>query len=298
MKKMWPLAFFLLTVVLLIGCGKRQSEGETLRLFYPKEDPAPGGDIIDSMEVDWSKYAEENVGGQIAAIVSMLLNDNQTYAFSSPLPKGTKLLQCTVSGGLAVLNFSPPFERLSGMKRMVADYCLTLSITQIPGVRRVQIVVDGRVPTGWKGSFSTDDVLLTSQEDVVKIITVSLYFPDAEGILHEEQRDLSVHEGENRCGRVVEALLEGPKNEELWPLFPDGVHLPATRMENGICYIGFDRQSFYTLGSGYVNQQNLLDGLVQSLCKLDGVEQVQILCDGGYKARLGTVDISGPLTAE
>lgn len=39
----------------------------------------------------------------------------------------------------------------------------------------------------------------------------------------------------------------------------------------------------------------LLEGLVNSLCSLEGVSEVQILLDGEYQMLLGTQPISRPL---
>ena len=42
-------------------------------------------------------------------------------------------------------------------------------------------------------------------------------------------------------------------------------------------------------------QRLLLEGLVNSLCSLEGVSEVQILLDGEYQMLLGTQPISRPL---
>ena len=44
-----------------------------------------------------------------------------------------------------------------------------------------------------------------------------------------------------------------------------------------------------------MEQRTILEGLVNSLCSLEGVEQVQILLDGDYQMLLGTQPISRPL---
>ena len=42
-------------------------------------------------------------------------------------------------------------------------------------------------------------------------------------------------------------------------------------------------------------QRIMLEGLVNSLCSLEGVEQVQILLNGDYQMLLGTQPVSRPL---
>ena len=41
----------------------------------------------------------------------------------------------------------------------------------------------------------------------MKAVSVTLYFPDKEGALQPEKRELLIYEGENRCCRVMDALL-------------------------------------------------------------------------------------------
>lgn len=296
MKNRCFFAALALLLLLLTACGQTKDNEQTMHLFFPRQNPEAGGDIIDSIAVDWSPYSDQDAWQQICRMVTLLQNADKKYPFTSPIPAEAELLRCTVSGGLAVLDFSAPFRRLSGMKLTVADSCLTLTVSQILGVHWVQILVEGSVPEGWRDTFTTDDVLLTSREDVAKVITVTLYFPDEDGNLQSRQQELQVYEGENRCLRVVEALQDGPGTEGLLPLFPEGVQLPIVWLENDVCCVSFSQADFRTLSDAQIDQEMLLDGLVHSLCDIDGVEQVRILADGAYRSKLGAADISRPLT--
>lgn len=57
---------------------------------------------------------------------------------------------------------------LSGVALTLADYAVTLTLTQLPEISTVSVTVRGR-ELGYRGSqvFAPDDVLLSTTEDVV-----------------------------------------------------------------------------------------------------------------------------------
>lgn len=297
MRKKRMICALLMLVLLLTGCVKSQEEKWELRLFYPAPEYEAGGDVLHSQAVDWSQQEGKEAAEQVKQVVSLLLNKDGSMDFPSPLPQGTELLRCSVSGGIATLDFSAAYRRLSGFDLTVANYCITLSASQIPSVRWIQLLVEGQpLPTRESEYLTTGDVLLTSSEDVVKTVPVTLYFPDAEGVLQPERRELLIYEGENRPLRVTEALLEGSQEEALQKLLPEGVEVAGAWMDGDICCLNFSFASYRKLCEAEVDQALVVCGLVQSLCSLSEVQRVQFLVDGAYRNMLGTVNIYLPLS--
>ena len=292
-------ALILSAALLLCACGGTNSTDVTLRLFYPvPARQSGGGDVVTSVQVDWTRQAQLMPAQQLEILAQRLLKSSGGQEdYRSPMPSGTQLLSCDIVGSTARLDFSAAYGLLSGMELTVADYCLTLSASQIPGVRQVEITVNGaNLPGRSRSVFTTDDVLLTSSEDVVKTVTVTLYFPDQSGTLQPESRDLLLYGGESRAGRIVDSLLAGPVSDGLLPLLPAGLPRPDVRVEDEICYLNFTYAAFQQLRAGEVAPETVVQGLVQTLCAADGVEQLQLLAEGAYQAQLGTADISKPLS--
>lgn len=296
MRKMRWMAALLVTL-LLAGCTPNESSGHSLQLFYPAAEYEAGGDVILSRAVDWTAQTGGSAERQVEHVVSLLQNREGTMDFTSPIPQGAELKQCMVSGGVAILDFSADYGELSGLSLTIADYCLTLSAAQIPGVRRVQILVEGEpLPTYGDRTLSTEDVLLTSSDDVVKLVTVTLYFPDGEGNLQPEKRELLIYEGENRPQRVAEELLAGPKEDGLEPLLPEGTEVAGVWMDGDICCLNLSVNEYRKLCATQVNQEQVVRGLAQSLCSLNGVNSLQILVNGSYRTMMGTVNIYLPIS--
>ena len=296
MSRKWMAAAWLALVLTLTGCAADKNSGHSLQLFYPASEYPAGGDVIHSQAVDWTQQEKDTAAQQVMKVVELLQNRDKKMDFESPIPQGTDLLRCTVANGLATLDFSAAYGRLSGIDLTVADYCLTLSASQIPGVRRLQILVEGELlPACETLELTTDDVLLTSSEDVVKVVPVTLYFPDPSGKLQPEKRELLIYEGENRCQRVLQALEEGPQTEGLEKLLPEGISAAGVWMDGDICCLNFSYADYKSLCDVSVCKDSLVQGLVKSLCSLDGVERVQIMVGGAYRSKLGVVDIENPI---
>ena len=210
---------------------------------------------------------------------------------------GTQLLSCTVTGGTVSVDLSREYEQLVGVERTIADYCITLSLLQLTGIYAVRITVMDVSPANHEEVYTSAQVLLTSPEDIVRTVEVTLYFPDELGNLTAEERRLTVYEGETPSEAVVKALTERPMDiyAGLERLLPKGFTALAASVEDGTCYLNLPGSVVSLLPEDSQKQRIMLEGLVNSLCSLEGVEQVQILLNGDYQMLLGTQPVSRPL---
>lgn len=291
----------LLCVVLLVLLGisvvpDGPDETETLSLYFPVKEEllSGGGDAVTTVRIDWREMRSKSAQEQAEAALHLLLEGYQDSAFGRVLPGSARLLSCQVSGSTATVDFSAAYGQLSGIDLTIADYCIALSLVQIPGIYTVRITVNGReLAYRDKNYFRADDVLVTSPEDVVRNLAVQLYFPNG-GLLVAEERILTIYEGESQAEAVIEALLTGPENEALKALLPEGFSVLGVRVEGDLCYINLPQSSEELLPSDSAAQRLTVQGLVRSLCSIRGVRQVQLLVEGERRATWGTVDISQP----
>lgn len=297
MKRVTILLLALL--LLLTGCGVARlvQEESGLQLYCCPADLSrlSGGDALCSVTVPWDTLPEGDRQARIVAALALLMEDRE--GFESPIPTGTRLLGCTVVGSTVWVDFSEAYGQLSGMDLTTADYCVTLTLTQLEGVNVVRITVEGReIAYRDTNLLLAGDVLLTSTEDVVRTLAVQLYFPNSEGVLTAEDRLLNLYEGQSRVGVVVDGLLAGPESDGLLPLLPEDFTLVSARLDEQLCYLNLSAESaslFPEEGS-----ETILRGVVLSLCSLEGVSSVQFLVDGEYSRSFAGVDVSAPWTAE
>ena len=258
-----------------------------------------GGDAVTGISIPWAEITAHDRGRQQQAqyIMELLLGGCTKSDFICPVPTGTRLLSCTVTGGTVSVDLSGEYNQLMGIDRTIADYCITLSLLQLTGIYAVRITVMDVSPANHEEVYTSAQVLLTSPEDIVRTVEVTLYFPDELGNLTAEERRLTVYEGETPAEAVVKALTERPMDiyAGLERLLPKGFTALAASVEDGTCYLNLPGSVVSLLPEDSQKQRIMLEGLVNSLCSLEGVEQVQILLNGDYQMLLGTQPVSRPL---
>lgn len=293
------------------GCGEKNAADGTentsayLRLYCPadlseKNRSTGGGDAVNGIPISWKQVRGDDRGRQQQAqyIMELLLGGCTDKDFICPVPKGTAVNSCTVTGGTVSVDLSREYEQLVGVERTIADYCITLSLMQLDGIYAVRLTVNGLLPEGrTNGVYTSAEVLLTSPEDIVRTVKVTLYFPTGSGTLTGEERRLTVYEGETVAQAVVKALAERPMDSYAGSeqLLPEGFAVLDTKVEDGTCYLNLAGSVTALLPEDSTDQERMIQGLVDSLCSLEDVSQVQLMVDGEYQMMLGCVPISRPL---
>ena len=303
----WLLA--LLLVWTAAGCGTKSTAAENtsayLRLYCPadlseKNKSAGGGDAVNGIPISWKQVRGDDRGRQQQAqyIMELLLGGCTDKDFICPVPEGTTVNSCTVTGGTVSVDLSREYEQMVGVERTIADYCITLSLMQLDGIYAVRLTVNGLLPEGrTNGVYTSAEVLLTSPEDIVRTVKVTLYFPTGGGTLAGEDRRLTVYEGETVAQAVVKALTERPMDSYAGSeqLLPEGFAVLDAKVEDGTCYLNLADGVTALLPEDSTDQERKIQGLVDSLCSLEDVSQVQLMVDGEYQMMLGCVPISRPL---
>ena len=291
------LAGLLLCLSLLLAACVQAAEtegGEGYFLYYPAADlgSVAGGDAILARTLT-VEDADTLTTEQLAErLLTALLGAAPDAAVRAPMPDGTTLVELSVLGSRARVDLSRHYARLAGIDLTIADYCLTLTLTQLEGINAVSITSGGQeLPYRKTQTLTAADPLLSTRGDALRPITVSLYFLDKKsGELGAETQVLALYEGQTRVNAVLEALARGPENEELSPLLPEGFTVLSARVEEGVCYLNLSAGE--DLGA---SPPLALRSLVSSLCSLDSVEQVQFVVDGEIVPLLGGMEVDEPL---
>lgn len=302
MKKRWIAMLLLAALLTAVGgaigtVGVRQQETEergTYALYFVERDlrNVDGGDALRAEErmLDDRGLSTEEVA---SLLVSELLKEPMDQTLESPIPKGTTLNRVERKGTELLVDLSAAYSGLSGVSLSLADYAITLSLTQLPDVARVRITVLGsELDYRSRQVFLSRDVLLAPKEDVVGTVEALLYFPNDEGTLIPESRILSLYEGDTQVGAVVRAIENGPESKELKAVLPEGFKVRKLWVEEGTCYVSLSS----ALLEGEPDAETLsqaIDSLRRSLLSLDTVETVRFLVDGEAARRFGPVALPG-----
>ena len=243
MKKL-PLFILALLAALVAfaSCAKSAQEDEEsgYALYFLSDlDASGGGDAIAASSVRFTPDETMSTEDCVRTLMELLLAGPDEAALHSPIPEGTALRSLKVSGRRAEIDLSAQYARLSGIDLSLADYCITLTLSQLPNVNAVSITANGsELPYRKTQVLLSADTLLSSRESGLRPITVQLYFLDSEtGELRAEQQTLALYEGQTRVNALLEALAQGPEDDSLLSLLPEDFSVVSSRIENGVCYL-------------------------------------------------------------
>lgn len=284
----------LLAAVLLFGlcaCSFVQSaEEDSLSLWFVSQ--------RENGNPELKSYHYEGTADVPSMMEALLTGPAVTTGLRSAIPEGTRLLSWSVKGDLAKLDLSEPYDTLEGVALTLADYCITLTLTQLENVKNVHITVNGRdVSRRGKQIFSASDVVLSGAEEEPVELTAALCFRRIGGNeLGEELRVFRLTESQSATLAVLQALLSGPTEPGLQALLPQGVEVYSARVEAGVCYADFSAALLTDIPVSLEQQRLVLDSIVESLQSLGHVQAVQILVEGEPLSDYGQVDVSQPLS--
>lgn len=282
----------ILTAVLLLtlcACAAGSGTEESLSVWFVSRE----NDV--SPELSTVGYAG---AADVPSLMEALLTGPSMHpGLRSPIPEGTRLLEWSIKGNLANVDLSEEYDDLSGAALTIADYCITLTLTQLEAVENVRITVEGRsVPGRTKQVFSAADVVLSGAEEEPVELTAALCFRRIGGNeLGEELRVFRLTENQSATLAVLQALLIGPTEPGLQALLPQGVEVYSARVEAGVCYADFSELLLTGIPESREEQLLVLDSIVDSLKSLGHVQSVQFLVEGEPLHYYGSVDVSQPL---
>ncbi|MBQ9618056.1 MAG: GerMN domain-containing protein, partial [Oscillibacter sp.] len=197
------LTMLLCLLVCLSGCTGRESgrEPERYSLYFLRADltDAAGDGALQPIDSGITVAPDAAPDETARELLSALLRGPESDAYRNTLPAGTALNSLALEGSRATVDFSRTYGTLSGISLTLADYAVTLTLTQIPEISMVRITVGGQtLDYRDRQSFTSRDVLLLPDGDVVGTVTLPLYFPDASGALVPEERTLNLYEGDTQ----------------------------------------------------------------------------------------------------
>lgn len=146
-----------------------------------------------------------------------------------------------------------------------------------------------------------EDVLFSGAEEEPVDVPATLYFRRVGGdTLGSELRVFRLTEDETPAKAVLEALAAGPEDSGLEALLPPDLAVLSAGLDDGVCYANLSADLLENMPGDRAGQELVVWSIVETLCSLDKVEQVQILVEGQLLERYGGVELPGPLrsTAE
>ncbi len=217
-----------------------------------------------------------------------------------PASQDTELSGVSRSGGTLELRLTRSAHSPAEFNHAVTYACLAMTGLGLEGVRKVRIRVSTR------GGVLIDDLLLTENDlllfdsgAVPESTELTLYYTDENGaFLLPEKRTVPLMSPEALSQYVLELLLAPPQSGGMHSALPIGAAVLDVSVENGVCFVDFNGD-FYT-NRPAEEQAELMAVLsvVNTLCELENVNQVQIYTEGRKLSPYVLLDLSQPWVLE
>lgn len=277
-----------LALALCAGCAPPAAPREEgLRLWFPTQ----GRQLTAAL--DSCPYEGE---ATVPDMLSALLAGPpvEETGLTRSIPNETRVLSWSVEHRVANVELSADYAELVGVELTMADYCITLTLAQLPGIDGVRVTASGAGQSYRdRHVLYPGDVLFSGAEEVPVEVTAALYFRREGGdSLGFELRVFRLTEDKAPAKAVLEALIAGPEEEGLVPLLPSGLTVRSAWVDSGVCCADLSGQ---LLELRPEERAPAINSIVETLCSLDTVEQVQLLIEGESVEEFGGMDLSQPL---
>lgn len=163
-------------------------------------------------------------------------------------------------------------------KKIGIIFFILLVIVLIGGYLGIQYVKNKKEETIVEEYIPQEEIA----EEQVRQTIVSLYFPSKEtNELNPEARLIDIKEIiNNPYERLINLLIEGPKNDKNKKIIPEGTKLNKTYLEEDCVVLDFSAEILNYSKEDEKEKTNMIHSMVNTLTELTEVNRVKILIDG------------------
>jgi len=271
--------------------GTADEDKITLNLYFANSDKTA---IL-------AEKREINTDGRddVRAAMEALIDGPTDQSLKRTIPEDARLIDVDVDDGTAVVNFSRELLNENGMVGIIEKASIVNTLTDIDGIRKVKILVEGKdllnsggLPLGELKRYETDEQghLLEGETK-----TVTLYFANAgaNGLV-AESREIYVFKHDPIEAEVFYELAKGPVTQGLYPTIPEGTRILSVETEDGICKLNLSEEFIDNAVGGSAGELVTVYSIVNTLTELPGIEKVQFLIDGKVREAYIHLEFSEP----
>lgn len=206
----------------------------------------------------------------------------------------------SADGAKLLVDFSQDFLTQDSARNLLATYAVVKSLCQIDGVMSVKVTVEGGeiiAPDNSRIDYLSDkDINLESDSHTSENRTIKLYFAGKNsGRLKPELRTVKVTDTLPIEQYIVSELIKGPNDSALDSVITSDTKILSAESTDGTAYINMS-QSFIDKNAGSAEKENrAVYAIVNSVCEIPGIDNVQFLIDGKKTSGFQNVDLSGLL---
>ena len=296
MKKIISCILILALSASLTACGTEELQSPGLFYYYRSEPAFSGSDGVVAPE----QVELQGIEGDLTALIARYCQGPQSRELENPLPRGCAAPKYTLEENTLKLHFSEEFAALTGVELTVAAACLARTFLPLTGAEKLILTAEGALLGGETAmTLSLSDLGL--RDDSLDLLhdTFTVYYTDTDRrYLIGHSISLNLSNREELPMLLLEQLFTPPPSSGLRSVMPEGCRLLGVTVRDGLCTVElspeFETRRFYS----HIGQILSIMGIVNTLCALEEIDQVEFLIDGTLLIHYGAMTIPGPLVAD
>lgn len=236
-------------------------------------------------------------------------NMNLPKGYVGALPKGTKVQNIKLSEGTATIDLSSEFLNYNAKLESKMLDAITWSLTGLPGVKSVNLSVNGKalevMPKGKSQAYGLTrnrgiNLEVTKGVNPTDSMPVVLYFlaQSSDNRTYYVPITRMVHQSDNLAQATLSELIRGPElYSKLINVVDTSTDVNSVKVSGDLARVDFGDQ-LLQYGKQKSISKNALDAIVLSLTENTGVKQVKITVNGnGNVSVFGqNLNVSKPVT--
>ncbi len=282
MKRKRNILLFLLCLLglCLYGCGRTggTGDGRIVDVYYLSKDE-------NGIEREPYMLQEEGADRQIEELLEVMAHAPEDADSKVVLGAAATVLEVSREEAQVILTMDEGYRNLNPATEVLTRAALVRTLTQIDGVDFVSMKVRNDPLTDRSGNpigIMEASMFIDNAGDEINAyekVRLTLYFADESGTkLVEATRSVVYNTNISMEKLVVEQLIKGPNNEEMFPTINAETKVINVTVKDGICYVNLN-ESFLTPLTNATAEVTIYS-ITNSLVELPNVNKVQISING------------------
>lgn len=281
MKKIY--IFMILAVLIALnisGCKETVTSGaeDGEYLIYYLEN--------DGISLVMEKYeAKETESDKLIAELMNKMNNPNSDKHKTVYAEKFVVNEFSLEKKVLYIHFSEGYSLMDDVEEVLFRSSMVRVMCQIEGVDYVSFYINEQPLTNDTGNvvgLMASEHFIDSTSDSLNNLQwaeMNLYFADSSGQnLICEKRDVAYGRNVSLEMSILENLIKGPENGSAKRALPRNLKILGVSVKDGICYVNFDSSFLNAMVDASADVT--IYSMVNSLCELPNVKQVQILVDG------------------
>ena len=280
MKKTGRILLLVIWTLGLFGCGKtsEMDRTRTVDVYYLNKEETG----IDSEPYKMQKQETDDQIRELKEILAMAPDDAD---YKATISSSFTIVSVERDEEQVILTVDEGYRNLNPTAEVLTRAALVRTITQLNGIEYVSMKVRNDPLTDRSGNpigIMEASMFIDNAGDEINTYEkarLTLYFTDKSGTkLVEASRSVVYNTNISMEKLVVEELIKGPNNDEIFPTVNPETKVNNVTVKDGICYVNLN-ESFLTPMTNATSEVTIYS-ITNSLVELSNVNKVQISING------------------